>query len=219
MAHETVGVEKVDDGRWQLHRGPMRLGVLHERCCTIVPVLDNGDWKAVTHVLGQKCYPCAGLHSPAQGPESTLADTAALPPVGPSNRRDCGCGWRWRAWRSSRQRLLRELRFRDIFGRGRSPLRHERPSHSAHGRIVLHLGPVGRLGVRRNRRVGVLDGRPRSVSSAIGFAGVRETPLSCFSTGSQARTPGAPGRSPAGFRRPPSDPTLPSRALRARLPR
>ena len=43
MAHETVGVEPVDNGRWQVHLGPMRLGVLHERSRTVVPVFDDGE--------------------------------------------------------------------------------------------------------------------------------------------------------------------------------
>ena len=43
MAHETVGVEPVDDGRWIVHLGPMRLGVLHERSRTVLPVSAAGD--------------------------------------------------------------------------------------------------------------------------------------------------------------------------------
>ena len=44
---EVVGVEPVDDGLWDVHLGPLRLGVLHGRSRTIVP-LERG----VTHVPG-----------------------------------------------------------------------------------------------------------------------------------------------------------------------
>lgn len=44
---EVVGIEAVDDGLWHVHLGPMRLGVLHGRSRTIVP-LEPG----VTHVPG-----------------------------------------------------------------------------------------------------------------------------------------------------------------------
>lgn len=47
---ETVGVEAVDDGLWHVHLGPLRLGVLHGRSRTIVP-LEAGP--SVTHVPGQ----------------------------------------------------------------------------------------------------------------------------------------------------------------------
>ena len=43
MAHETVGVELVDDGHWHVHLGPMRLGVLHERSRTVLPVNEDGE--------------------------------------------------------------------------------------------------------------------------------------------------------------------------------
>ena len=38
MAGELVGVEPVDDGRWQLHLGAMRLGLLYERARTVLPL-------------------------------------------------------------------------------------------------------------------------------------------------------------------------------------
>jgi transposase InsO family protein len=38
LAGETVGLECVDEQIWQLHLGPMPLGVLHERSGTIVPL-------------------------------------------------------------------------------------------------------------------------------------------------------------------------------------
>ena len=44
---ELVGIEDVDDGLWHVHLGPLRLGVLHGRSRTIVP-LEAG----VTHVPG-----------------------------------------------------------------------------------------------------------------------------------------------------------------------
>jgi putative transposase len=47
LAGEVVGLKAVDDGRWHVHLGPLRLGVLHERSRTIVP-LESG----VTHVPG-----------------------------------------------------------------------------------------------------------------------------------------------------------------------
>jgi putative transposase len=47
FAGEVVGLSTVDDGRWYVHLGPLRLGVLHERSRTIVP-LETG----VTHVPG-----------------------------------------------------------------------------------------------------------------------------------------------------------------------
>lgn len=47
FAREVVGLSSVDDGRWHVHLGPLRLGVLHERSRTIVP-LESG----VTHVPG-----------------------------------------------------------------------------------------------------------------------------------------------------------------------
>jgi transposase InsO family protein len=47
FAGEVVGLTPVDDGRWHVQLGPLRLGVLHERSRTIVP-LESG----VTHVPG-----------------------------------------------------------------------------------------------------------------------------------------------------------------------
>jgi len=47
---EVVGVEAIDDGLWHVHLGPLRLGVLHGRSRTIVP-LPAGP--SVTHVPGQ----------------------------------------------------------------------------------------------------------------------------------------------------------------------
>jgi len=44
---EVVGVEAVDGGLWHVHLGPLRLGVLHERSRTIVPLEPS-----VTHVPG-----------------------------------------------------------------------------------------------------------------------------------------------------------------------
>jgi len=38
LAHEIVGLELVDEGRWHVHLGPMRLGVLHERTRTVLPI-------------------------------------------------------------------------------------------------------------------------------------------------------------------------------------
>lgn len=52
MAHEIVGLEPVDDGRWHVHLGPMRLGVLHERSRTVTPIGEAEDQPSVTHVPG-----------------------------------------------------------------------------------------------------------------------------------------------------------------------
>ena len=46
-AGEVVGLEVVDDGLWQVRLGRLRVGTLHERSRTIVP-LEGG----VTHVPG-----------------------------------------------------------------------------------------------------------------------------------------------------------------------
>lgn len=47
FAGEVVGLRAVEDGLWLVHLGPLRLGILHERSRTIVP-LEGG----VTHVPG-----------------------------------------------------------------------------------------------------------------------------------------------------------------------
>lgn len=47
FAGETLGIEAVDDGLWHVHLGPLRLGVLHERSRTVVPLEPS-----VTHVPG-----------------------------------------------------------------------------------------------------------------------------------------------------------------------
>ena len=47
LAGEIIGLRAIDDGRWHVHLGPLRLGVLHERSRTVVP-LESG----VTHVPG-----------------------------------------------------------------------------------------------------------------------------------------------------------------------
>lgn len=54
---EVVGIEAVDDGLWHVHLGPLRLGVLHGRSRTIVPLEPS-----VTHVPGQERCPCSRLH-------------------------------------------------------------------------------------------------------------------------------------------------------------
>ena len=52
MAHEMIGLEQIDDGRWHVHLGLMRLGVLHERSRTVTPIGDDDDQPSVTHVPG-----------------------------------------------------------------------------------------------------------------------------------------------------------------------
>ena len=42
MAAELVGVNQEEDGHWLVHLGPMRMGVLHERTRTVLP-LPKGD--------------------------------------------------------------------------------------------------------------------------------------------------------------------------------
>lgn len=44
---EVIGLEAVDDALWHVHLGPLRLGVLHGRSRTIVPIEPT-----VTHVPG-----------------------------------------------------------------------------------------------------------------------------------------------------------------------
>jgi len=38
MARERIGLEPMDEGHWQLYLGTMRLGVLHERARTVMPM-------------------------------------------------------------------------------------------------------------------------------------------------------------------------------------
>ena len=38
FAGEIVGLTAADEGRWHVQLGPLRLGVLHERSRTIVPL-------------------------------------------------------------------------------------------------------------------------------------------------------------------------------------
>jgi hypothetical protein len=47
FAGDVVGLSTVGDGRWHVRLGHLRLGVLHERSRTVVP-LETG----VTHVPG-----------------------------------------------------------------------------------------------------------------------------------------------------------------------
>ena len=53
MRDELVGMVKADDERWHVHLGTMRLGVLHERSGTIVPLAWQHDDRGVTQVPGQ----------------------------------------------------------------------------------------------------------------------------------------------------------------------
>lgn len=43
MAHELVGLEPIDEDRWHVHLGAMRLGVLHARSRTVLPMLEEVD--------------------------------------------------------------------------------------------------------------------------------------------------------------------------------
>ena len=52
MRGEIVGVEPVDNGVCHVHLGPMRLGALHERSKTVVPLASDVDTQSVTHVPG-----------------------------------------------------------------------------------------------------------------------------------------------------------------------
>jgi transposase InsO family protein len=51
MRGELVGLERIDDCVWHLHLGPLRLGVLHERSRTVLP-LPMVATESVTHVPG-----------------------------------------------------------------------------------------------------------------------------------------------------------------------
>ena len=50
MSREYVGLRQVGDGAWHVYLGPLRLGALHERSKTVVPVEDHDG--GVTHVPG-----------------------------------------------------------------------------------------------------------------------------------------------------------------------
>lgn len=50
---ELIGVEAVDELVWHVHLGPMRLGALHERSRTVVPLAIDARSPTVTHVPGQ----------------------------------------------------------------------------------------------------------------------------------------------------------------------
>ncbi|MFN9946190.1 MAG: hypothetical protein ACK56S_05035 [Planctomycetota bacterium] len=47
FAGETVGLQAYDEGLWHVQLGSLRLGILHERSRTIVPMAGG-----VTHVPG-----------------------------------------------------------------------------------------------------------------------------------------------------------------------
>jgi putative transposase len=52
MRGELVGLAKTEDEHWHLHLGPVRLGVLHERSRTVVPIVEEAAEASVTHVPG-----------------------------------------------------------------------------------------------------------------------------------------------------------------------
>lgn len=52
FAYELVGLVPIDDERWYVYLGPMRLGVLHQRAKTVTPLHDAEVCPSVTHVLG-----------------------------------------------------------------------------------------------------------------------------------------------------------------------
>ncbi len=64
FAGETVGLKACNEGLWHVQLGSLRLGILHERSRTIVPMAGG-----VTHVPGQKCHPCSRLHTLGIGGE------------------------------------------------------------------------------------------------------------------------------------------------------
>ena len=43
LAGEMVGLKPIDDWRWMLHLGVVRLGVLHERSRIVMPLDSNAD--------------------------------------------------------------------------------------------------------------------------------------------------------------------------------
>lgn len=52
MAHEMIGLESVDEGRWRLWLGPFELGMLHERSNSVVPLGRERGHGSVTHAPG-----------------------------------------------------------------------------------------------------------------------------------------------------------------------
>lgn len=54
LAGEHVGIEQLDDRTRHLHLGPLRLGVIHERTKTVVPLAEWADLEGVTHVPGHE---------------------------------------------------------------------------------------------------------------------------------------------------------------------
>jgi transposase InsO family protein len=54
MRGELVGLTRVDDLCWNIHLGGLRLGILHERSRTIVPVAVDIERGSVTHVPGHR---------------------------------------------------------------------------------------------------------------------------------------------------------------------
>ena len=48
MCQERVGLEPIEDGVWHVHLGPMRLGALHERSKTVLPLANEPDPSAET---------------------------------------------------------------------------------------------------------------------------------------------------------------------------
>ncbi len=52
MAHEVVGLESVDEGRWRLWLGAFELGMLHERSSSVVPMGRERGQGSVTHAPG-----------------------------------------------------------------------------------------------------------------------------------------------------------------------
>lgn len=52
MRGEQIGIHAVDDGRWHVHLGQVRLGILHERSRTVVPLAEDLTTACVTHVPG-----------------------------------------------------------------------------------------------------------------------------------------------------------------------
>ncbi|MCP5068239.1 MAG: transposase [bacterium] len=54
MRGELIGVEATGEAGWHVHLGPMRLGALHERSRTVVPLAVDVDSTPVPHVPGHQ---------------------------------------------------------------------------------------------------------------------------------------------------------------------
>jgi hypothetical protein len=59
---------EVDDGKWEVYFGPLRLGRFHERTLLVEDALRPTLQEPVTYVFGLSCYPCPGLFTASATP-------------------------------------------------------------------------------------------------------------------------------------------------------